>query len=389
MRFPLSQRGARLSCLAVLALGVAACQAFPPSHSVQVHAGSVAGADARQARSMARALDELAPRVRAELPDAIERPLSVWLQEVPLLYVFPRTAMPEADGFYSPATHRIHLRAGAEDLERTLAHELVHASLGPSWEALPGTLEEGLCDVVAARVCPASAARLRAGRLSSACLALGGLSLELALSLPPQASPAGLGLSLSARLCLEGSREELDPLTVFRSSAGLSSTKLSPHVKKALYGLAGMVVQRLVDRHGVEGLHELCSEAQRRGLEVVPTEWVLECAGLDADPAAWRRALLEGLGQAELGELLRLHPELAADALLEFLGPQLALETLPAVLPWLSASASVPESGAVVDLLQQPAVLRLVLQAARDAGRLREFEPAGKSPAAPQSKRAP
>ena len=385
MRSPLRRPRHGPCFLALLALTGASCQAWPPGAHVRAESGLVSAASAPQAAHVARSLDELAPRVRAELPDTLERPLSVWLQEVPLLYVFPRTEMPEADGFYSPATHRIHLRAGAEDLERTLAHELVHASLGPSWEALPGTLEEGLCDVIAARLCPASAPRLRAGRLSSAALALGGFSLELTLALPPEASPAGVGLALAARLRLEGSREELDPLDVFARSAGLSSTKLSPHAKKAFYGLAGLVVQRLVDRHGVEGLHELCVAARARGLASVPSAWILEAAGFEADAQHWRRALLEEFGTAELCEFLRLHPDVVSDALREFLGSLGAPQALPLILPWLRAQASVPESGAAVDLLEQPAVLMRLLAAEPEP----ETTNPGKIAAEPASKRAP
>lgn len=391
MRVPFRRPLFRPSWLALLAISCAACQALPPGSHVQAQRGMVSASSAAQAERIARALDELAPRVRGELPDAVERPLSVWLQDVPLLYVFPRTAMPEADGFYAPATHRIHLRAGAEDLERTLAHELVHASLGPSWEALPGTLEEGLCDVIAARLCPASAARLRAGRLSSAALALGGFSIELTLALPAEASPGGVGLALAARLRLEDSREELDPLDVFARSAGLSSTKLSPHVKKAFYGLAGLVVQRLVDRHGVEGVHQLCLAARARGLASVPAEWILQSAGLDPDPRTWRQALLEDFCAPELREFLRLHPDVVCDALLEFLGSQAAPQFLPLLLPGLQARATLPESGASVDLLQQPAVLLRLLAAARCAGAdgAPESQMAGKSAAEPASKRAP
>jgi hypothetical protein len=317
-----------------------------------------------RAAELARALDELAPRVRALLPDARERPLSVWVQDVPELYWLPRTVMAEADGFYAPGMHRIHLREEAEDLDRTLTHELVHATLGESWEALPGTLEEGLCDVIAARLCPASAARLRAGRLSSASLALGSIDFELDCSLPPESSPAGVGLRFFAHLRVDGSAASpVDPFEVFRSSAGLSSAKLSPHVKKALYGLAGMVVQRVVDRHGIEGLHELCLRARREGQRQIPTGWILESAGLDRDLEHWRTALLEGLGPDELGEFVRGHPDLATPALIQFLGPLRATGPVGANLPALRAFLTLPQSGASVDLPAQPGVWASLQQA--------------------------
>jgi hypothetical protein len=361
--FPVG-RAKTSALLAPLALVLGACQVLAPSEEVRGSQGTVRAASHARAAELARSLDDLAPRVRALLPDAREHVLSVWLQDVPELYWLPRTVMAEADGFYAPGMHRIHLREKAEDLDRTLAHELVHATLGESWEALPGTLEEGLCDVVAARLCPASAARLRAGRLSSACLALGSLALELDCSLPPEASADGVGLRFLAHLRVDGAAAApVDPLDVFRSSAGLSSAKLSPHVKKALYGLAGMLVQRVVDRHGIEGLHELCLRARREDRGHVPAGWILEAAGLDRDREHWRVALVEGIGGDELVEFVRGHPDLATPALLEFLEPQRATRLPGSVLHALRASLRLPESGAAIDLLAQPGVMASLLQA--------------------------
>ena len=356
--------GTRIGALALL---LGACQVFPPSEEARGKQGNVRAASQAQADELARALDELAPRVRALLPDARDRPLSVWVQDVPELYWLPRTVMAEADGFYAPGLHRIHLREQAEDIERTLAHELVHATLGRSWEALPGTLEEGLCDVVAAQLCPASAARLRAGRLSSASLSLGSIDFELDASLAPEARADGLRVSFLARLRVDGAAAvPVDPLDVFRSSAGLSSAKLSPHVKKALYGLAGMVVQRIVDRRGFTGLHDLCVRARAQDHEHIPTEWILEAAGLDRDHEHWRDALLAGMGQPELLEFVRGHPDLATPALVEFLGPRSAGQLPGAVLRTLRASLRLPQSGAAVELLAQPEVLASLAQAWND-----------------------
>ncbi len=361
--FPVAGLRAR-ALVAPLALVLGACQVLPPSEEARGSQGTVRAASQARALEIVRALDDLAPRVRALLPDARERPLSVWVQEVPELYWLPHTIMPEADGFYAPGMHRIHLREQAEDLERTLAHELVHATLGESWEALPGTLEEGLCDVIAARLCPASAARLRAGRLSSACLALGSIEFELEGSLPAEACADGVRLCFLAHLRVDGpTAAPVDPLDVLRSSAGLSSAKLSPHLKKALYGLAGMVVQRIVDRRGIEGLHELCLRARSTGQRHVPSGWILEAAGLDCDRETWRSALLEGIGSEELLEFVRGHPDLATPALMDFLGRQRAAALPGPVLRALHARLGLPRSGASIDLLAQPEVMASLLQA--------------------------
>ena len=49
------------------------------------------------------------------------------------------------------------------------------------------------------------------------------------------------------------------------------------------YGLAYLVVARLVDEVGFEGLHALCVEAEAQGLDLVPAERLLATAGIPAD----------------------------------------------------------------------------------------------------------
>ena len=115
------------------------------------------------------------------IPDSTKAPLEVWLQDELQLYRFRRGSYEHADGFWAEEAGRIHLRTEARHLERTLVHELVHSSLGEAWSALPGTLEEGVCDWVSTHICPHSAAQLRAGRLSAACFGLGSLEIEVEL----------------------------------------------------------------------------------------------------------------------------------------------------------------------------------------------------------------
>ncbi len=169
----------RIAATLVIAVAAAACQALPPPSCTEAREGVVRAGSLEEAREVATALDALVPEVISALPDAHARRLEVWMQPEPALYRFPPSSTyREADGFFSDRLARIHLRSGADDVRRTLAHELVHASLGKTWRDLPGTIEEGLCDVVAARLCPSGAVRLRAGRLLAAALALGGLDLE-------------------------------------------------------------------------------------------------------------------------------------------------------------------------------------------------------------------
>ena len=58
----------------------------------------------------------------------------------------------------------------------------------------------------------------------------------------------------------------------------------------------------------------LCARAAERDLSYVPRAWLLEAAGLDEDPASWRRAASAVLGPEELVELLRMYPDFAVDA---------------------------------------------------------------------------
>lgn len=288
------------------------CRALPPAARVEARSGEVRAERVEQARRVARSLDRLAPRVLALVPHTSDRRLDVWVQPAPRLFRFGGDSYQEADGFWAAGLERIHLRESADDLERTLAHELCHAFLDPCWERLPGTIEEGLCDVVSLRLAPRSAARTRAGRLSAAAFALGGLALELTVMLPSTDLEGGPRIALSTGLLLEGAATTLsDPLEALRVRAGLSSTRLDPARKKALYGLALLVVERIVERRGIEGLHALCERAAREGHRLVPEQWLLEAAELPAgDPAAWRAAAEAALGKPELAALVALYPEI-------------------------------------------------------------------------------
>lgn len=277
--------------------------------------GVVRARNEEEARSVARALDEFLPAIALELPDArraITRPgagartLEVWVQEEPALYVFPSsTAYRDADGFFSDRLGRIHLRAGSDDVERTLVHELVHASLGSSWHALPGTLEEGLCDVIASRLVPQSAARLRAGRLLAAALGIGGLDIEIRTpEVAGAEDPVSEPRLVQRILPAEGAVDDLDPLEVFRTRAGISSASIGSDRKKALYGLAFLVAERVIERRGIRGLHELVVGTEPKDM----AGELLAAAELTRDPEDWRRALAEALGPAELVELSRHHP---------------------------------------------------------------------------------
>lgn len=290
---------------------------LPPDARFDSPAGTVRAEEAGQAASVAAQLEELHPRVQDLLPDTVQRDFEVWVQTEPRMYLFAGPSYEEADGFWAEGPSRIHLRASAGSLERTLAHELVHASLGDSWSKLPGTLEEGLCDWVSAQLVPEGAAEMRAGRLSAASFATGGLEFDIELCSP---ATAGIELNVGARVLLTGGLiGELTPEQVFEVRAGLSTTRLDSGAKKAFYGLSYLLVERIIERRGITGLHGMCLQAAREGLDEVPSAWLLRAAGLEhASPSDWRRAIHQALGAEEVRLLVHAYPELLRGTLERF-----------------------------------------------------------------------
>lgn len=295
-----------------------ACMVQPPATRVQAAEGIVRADGDLEANQISALLDALAPRVEALVPySSLPEDLEVWIQGQPRLYAFPGSHVDDAEGLWSEHHHRVLLARDADNLERTLAHELVHAALDEPWQMLPGTLEEGLCDLVSAQLCPDSAPRLRAGRLCSAALACGGLKLELRLSWPEDKR---LWL---ARVTLSGEDQgETPQRQVFEVQAGLSSTALTSGTKRGFYGLAFLVMERAEANIGLDGIVELCLRADEQGLDEVPAPWILDAAQLDDEALAWREAAVEQMGPLELAELVKMYPNFAVDALHSWLAEE-------------------------------------------------------------------
>ena len=301
---------ARALLAALLPFLATSCLAAAPPASLRSDTALVRADSRAEARLISELAADLKPRLLELLPDSrLSTGVEIWVQQEPSLYAFPSDAQSDAEGLYSADHDRILLARDAEDIERTLAHELTHAALGASWRALPGSLEEGLCDLVSAHISPTGATRLRAGRLCSAALASGGLRLRFELR-------RGGEPIWSSRMILSArEKQEASVMQVFALQAGLSSTRIATGAKRGYYGLAYLVVARIVERHGLEGLNALCKGALERGLSHIPSSWILEAAELDRDEACWRRAAAASLGRAELADLLRLYPEVIGDAI--------------------------------------------------------------------------
>ncbi len=338
--------------LAFPAAGVAgvlllSCMAAPPSSVLAFDGGRVLAADPTEAEQVEDLLARLQPELLGLLPDTAFEDLDVWIQDTPSLYSNPTEASTDAEGLWSPTHQRIMLSRHADHIERTLAHELTHAALGESWGMLPGSMEEGLADHVSGALCESGASRLRAGRLSSACLATGGVSLQV--DVMPRSDQARTGWSAAIRL--KGEAEGTDPMDVFRLAAGLSSTRLESGAKRGFYGLAYLAVSRIVDRDGYEGLQALCLRATEQGLSQVPSSWILDAAGLDADATSWRRAAAGAMGEAELLELVRMYPSFISDSIEGYLS---STGASPDVIANLEVEIGLREGTAQVRLSQLP-----------------------------------
>jgi len=307
---------------AILSL-LTSCLATPPGWTAGSSSSIVRAASTAEAESVAEILSNLEPRLLALVPDSRLDGLEVWVQDQPSLYKKPRPAVADAEGLWSESHARILVSRHADSLERTLAHELVHAALGDSWRSLPGSLEEGLCDAISARLAPDGAARLRAGRFSSAALGCGGLTLDLQIVKNGDSTSGDARRdpgAWSARIALTS--EDLPKeghLSVFKVEAGLSSSTLASSTKRGYYGLSYLVIERIIERQGLVALNELCVKATRTGHSKIPTAWLLDAAGLSADPATWRAAAVESLGVEEVIQLLTMYPGFVVDSLVDFL----------------------------------------------------------------------
>ncbi|MCP5023593.1 MAG: hypothetical protein GY930_17720 [bacterium] len=336
----------------VLALVLPACLIAPPAAQVFSASGTVRGASTSEAQELADKLEYLRPSLMRSLPGVRQvDDLEVWIQDTPGLYSFPHSSNSDAEGLWSESHDRILLARNADDMERTLAHELVHASLGHGWHTLPGTLEEGLADYMSAKLVPDAAARLRAGRLASAALATGGLGMTLSIRLPNNPS------TWMARITLSGTQPSANPQRdVFRLAAGLSSTKVTAASKRGYYGLAFVLINRTIERQGLQHLLNLCLSAEQQGYESVPRPWLLKAADLADTPEAWRTAALEAMGKAELVELLDMHPGFVRNAAANYLRDKGIQD-----LEGLEITLTLRESNTTLDLQENEAFTTALL----------------------------
>jgi hypothetical protein len=263
--------------------------------------GIARAATPESAQRMSASIERVAPRVTAALPGIETRSLDVRL-------------LPKVDSYMhfslggacieTPSSMWIEIAEGddQETEDAVLAHELVHAWLGPDWSPLPPALEDGLADMVEETIAPEKFVRTRmAFVIAMSTILTGDFAID------SYGAPVGnrnVPFSLLLGVCpprggvprvreilgtdAEGYETESDQMRFF-----------------------GMVAfgYFCASRIGVERLHELCLQAKWEGYALLPPDWIIEAAGLaGADNHKWNDAVVELYGIQEQRELVRNPP---------------------------------------------------------------------------------
>lgn len=293
--------------LTLLAVGLSSgCRVAPPPVRAEASYGVVRATTVEEAERIAGWLDEYYPRVRALLPDTRDRPIEVWAQ--PELGLWSFQELPETmTGFVDEGSGRIHVLSTGRCVEQTLCHELVHALLGESWRSLPVVVEEGLCEHVSFRLVGGCSRAERTNMLLATALYLhetaGVDELEAQVTLVFR-GPVGevYSQNIVAKYLPEfrGSMPPVVALRTARNSVSLWSgeTRINPYH----YGLGTWIVDRIVERSGIDGLHDLCTEALGRDESLVSAESYLAAAELGSR-STWIREVLDGMENEDLRRL--------------------------------------------------------------------------------------
>ncbi len=272
------------------------CAAPRPRVFVESSSGIVRADNEVLARQVGAWLDELLPAVQSCIPYSLELRPEVWVQEK--LRLYRNQDLPdEVYGFNASIGNRIHVREDAENLKLTLAHEIVHAVLDPSWETLPGVLEEGLCEWTSLRVVSQGRAGERAKRLFQSALYLGELSGKIRVSYQ---DAFGFSLRADSSVTLSTRDEDaLPPKEALALSGGFADL-VSGDLSGVHYAFGHWVVSRIERNVSLTGLHRLCQEARERGQELIPVQEILRASRLEVPVSDWQDRVLDEVGDVEL-----------------------------------------------------------------------------------------
>lgn len=315
-------------CLGLLAL-LGGCLAPPPPISVDTAYGMVRAERDEDALEVAELLTEMAPQIQEILPGVQDRRVDVWVQEQLRLYRWQERTE-SVRGFTLLADEfeatRIHLRGGGQS-SWYLAHELVHALIDESWRPLPALLEEGLADVVAEELNPQYAAHIRAHRLFNVSLLTDGLLLNVAWSEPDDRPRRRWPVrSATMRVMMPpGEDEPIDGGDLLRLRELLSADRASLHnhfheLPESYYGLAWLIVSRITERVGLDGLHAMCVEAHENGQDVIALDDLLSAAEMELESFDARFVGNE-FGYRELRAAAYQRPEIFSELAVRLLRP--------------------------------------------------------------------
>jgi hypothetical protein len=313
---------ARVVAAASMAVLAAGCLAPPPPIVVETPFGEVRAASASKASEVAELLERLAPEVKAMLPGAQDRPVDVWVQDELAVYLFHKR--PESVRGFTLLENefeakRIHLQESGQS-PWYLAHELVHALIGPSWAPLPGILEEGLGDVIAESLNPEYEEHIRSHRLLNASAFTGGIELEVVYRQPDPGTARSWSLVRQPGVLRLGTPVPPGTLADLLRTPRSALHERWADIPESFYGISWLIVSRAEERIGLMGLHDLCTRASAAGLELVPIAWLEEAADLRLDQldAAFLASCFD---RRAMQTALFLQPEAFAELLIDSLLP--------------------------------------------------------------------
>ncbi len=215
------------------------------------------------------------------------------------------TETPSFGALRSGSGRRIFLRDTAAPA--VLTHELVHASLGAQWRALPPVLEEGLADHLAFVIHPDS--YLQVERWQAALWREFDVQVEHVLAIG-ESREAG---SFTLRLSPGPTPAPFDAATALELSASQAFSPETAALGNRFYGLGFAMVERLVERIGLDGLHHFTFNASQVRTYLLPGDVIdLLGGGEDLLPRAWLERRLELALQASLLDFPELR-DLVAD----------------------------------------------------------------------------
>jgi hypothetical protein len=234
-------RSVPLAIVGLLSSSCVTIQVPPPPVLVRTPEGDVRASTEADAKRVAALLVELAPRVRELLDETHVGPPRVDVLDHAVPYL----------GDAANYNGRIYLTPSARSMERfVLAHELVHWQISGTWRALPFTVQEGLADRIGTELAP----EVRFNRE---------MQMSLALS------------SSSVR----------DPIDLLDLSKREWSSLKQSDAASARFGVGYFIVERI----GIERLHELCGEFVTSARARIPPERLLDEAALSPnDVRDWR-----------------------------------------------------------------------------------------------------